>query len=46
MNIKNTIAIMLILVTMVSTFSIFMNDSKAATFIIDEVDLYSKGEIV
>ena len=46
MNIKSIIAIMLILVTMVSTFSIFMNDSKAATFIIDEVDLYSKGEIV
>ena len=46
MEIKKIISIILIIVTMITTFSIFNNTSKAATYLIDEADLYSKGEIV
>lgn len=46
MKIKNIIAIVLILITLFTTLGIFSNTSKAATYIIDEADLYSKGELV
>ena len=46
MKIKKIISIILIIITMITTFSIFRNNSKAATYLIDEADLYSKGEIV
>ena len=46
MKISKIISIVLILITIVTTFSIFQNTSKAATYIIAEADLYSKGEIV
>ena len=46
MKIKQIISIFLILITIVTTFSMFQTDSNAATYIIDEADLYSKGEIV
>ena len=46
MKIKQIISIFLILITIVTTFSIFQTESNAATYIIDEADLYSKGEII
>ena len=46
MKIKNIIAIVLILITLFTTLGIFSNTTKAATYIIDEADLYSKGELV
>lgn len=46
MKIKQIISIFLILITLITTFSIFQTNSNAATYIIDEADLYSKGEIV
>ncbi len=46
MEIKKIISILLIIVTMITTFGILNNTSKAATYLIDEADLYSKGEIV
>ena len=46
MKISRIISIVLVLITIVTTFSIFFNESKAATYIIDEADLYSKGELV
>ena len=46
MKISKTISIVLVLITIVTTFSIFQNTSNAATYIIEEADLYSKGEIV
>ena len=46
MKINKIIAIFIILITMITTFSIFQTKTKAATYIIDEADLYSKGELV
>ena len=46
MKISKIISIVLILITIVATFSIFQKTSKAATYIIAEADLYSKGGIV
>lgn len=40
------VSLILMLVTLVSSIFIFGNSAKAATYIIDEVDLYSKGELV
>ena len=46
MKIKNIIVIILIIMTIITTLFAFRNTSKAATYIIEEADLYSKGEIV
>lgn len=46
MKISKIISIVLVLITLVTTFCIFQNTSKAATYIIEEADLYSKGEII
>ena len=46
MKIKNIIVIILIIMTIITTLFAFQNTSKAATYIIEEADLYSKGEIV
>ena len=46
MKTKKIISIMIILVTMLATISIFQNEANAASYIIDKADLYSKGEIV
>lgn len=46
MKIKNIIVITLIIMTIITTLFAFQNTSKAATYIIEEADLYSKGEIV
>ena len=46
MKIKNIIVITLIIMTIITTLFAFRNTSKAATYIIEEADLYSKGEIV
>lgn len=46
MEIKKMVSLILMLVTLVSSIFIFGNSAKAATYIIDEVDLYSKGELV
>lgn len=46
MKINKIISVVLVLITIVTTFSIFFNESKAATYIINEADLYSKGELV
>lgn len=46
MQIKRIISITLMLVVIVTTFCTLQNSSKAATYLIDEADLYSKGELV
>ena len=46
MKIKNIISITLVMITLLTTFCIFTNTSNAATYIIDEADLFSKGELV
>lgn len=46
MRIKQIIAIILVLITIVTTLSIFKTNAKAATYLIDEADLYSKEELV
>ena len=46
MRIKQIIAILLALITIVTTLSIFKTNAKAATYLIDEADLYSKEELV
>ena len=46
MRIKQIIAILLVLITIVATLSIFKTNAKAATYLIDEADLYSKEELV
>ena len=46
MKISKLISIVLVMITLVTTFSIFTNTSEAATYIIDEADLYSKGEMI
>ena len=46
MQIKKIILITFILIFITTTLCIFSNVSKAATYLIDEADLYSKGEIV
>lgn len=43
---KKIVNIIVILITLIASFAMFQNNAKAATYIIDEVDLYSKGEIV
>ncbi len=46
MKISKIIAIFLVLITLATTFCMLQPQSKAATYIIDEADLYSKGELV
>ena len=46
MRIKQIIAILLVFITIVTTLSIFKTNAKAATYLIDEADLYSKEELV
>ena len=46
MRIKRTLSILLVIITLIATFNIFTNNAKAATYIIEEADLYSKGELV
>ena len=46
MQIKKIILITFILIFITTTLCVFTNVSKAATYLIDEADLYSKGEIV
>ena len=46
MKTKKIVSIILVLITIITTMGIFQNKSNAATFIVDEADLYSKGELV
>ena len=46
MKTKKIVSLIIMLVTLVSSIFIFGNSAKAATYIIDKVDLYSKGELV
>lgn len=46
MKIKNILIIFTILVIIITTLSVFKTNSKAATYLIEEADLYSKGELV
>ena len=46
MKIKQILSILLIVVTIVTTLSVFKTKVKAATYLIDEADLYSKEELV
>lgn len=46
MRTKKILSLILILVTLLSTLGMFQVTSNATSFIIDEVDLYSKGELV
>lgn len=46
MKIKNILVITLMIFTVITSLTIFPNKANAATYIIDEADLYSKGEIV
>lgn len=46
MKTKKIVSLILMLVTIISSIFAFENSAKAATYIIDEVDLYSKGELV
>lgn len=46
MKTKKIISIILVLITIVTTMSVLQNNSNAATFIVEEADLYSKGELV
>ena len=43
---KKIINIIVILITLIASFAMFQNKVKAATYIIEEADLYSKGELV
>ena len=42
MKIKNILIIFTILVIIITTLSVFKTNSKAATYLIEEADLYSK----
>lgn len=46
MQIKKIISITLMLIVIVTTLCMLQNSSKAATYLINEADLYSKGEII
>lgn len=46
MKIKHIIAITLILITITTTICLLQNKSNAATYIIDEANLYSKGNLM
>ena len=46
MRIKKVIAILLVIITIVTALSVFKTKAKAATYLIDEADLYSKDLIV
>ena len=46
MKTKKIISIIIIIITIFTTIGIFQNEANAATYIIDEADLYSKGELV
>ena len=46
MKTKKIVSLIIMLVTLVSSIFIFENSAKAGTYIIDKVDLYSKGELV
>lgn len=46
MQIKRIISVTLMLIVIITTMCMLQNSSKAATYLIDEADLYSKGEIV
>ncbi len=46
MQIKKIISITLVLIVMTTTLCMLQNTSNATTYLIDEADLYSKGEIV
>ena len=46
MKIKRILAILIILVTIVTMLSLFKTEAKAATYLIEEADLYSKEELV
>ena len=46
MKTKKIVSIILVLITIVTTMGILQNNSNAATFIVEEADLYSKGELV
>ena len=43
---KKIVSVIIILVTLISVLGMLQVNSNAASFIIDEVDLYSKGELV
>ncbi len=46
MKTKRIISIILILITILTTIGLFQNKVSAATYIVDEAELYSKGELV
>ena len=46
MQIKRIISITLMLIVIITTLCMLQNSSNAATYLIDEADLYSKGELV
>ena len=46
MKIKKILLILIILITIIMGLSIYSKDVKAATYLIDEADLYSKEELV
>ena len=46
MKTRKIMSIILILITMITIIGIFQNNVNAATYIIDQADLYSKGELV
>ena len=46
MNTRKILSIILVLITIIASMCMFPNTSNAATYIIEEADLYSKGELV
>lgn len=44
--IKKSVCILMIAIVLLSGLGIFQNESKAATYLINEANLYSKGELV
>ena len=46
MKTKKIISVALVLITMLTTICMFQNEANAATYIIEEANLYSKGELV
>lgn len=46
MQIKKIISITLILIVIITTMCVMENTSNASTYLIDEADLYSKGQII
>ncbi len=46
MKIKKILSILIILITIIMGLSIYSKDVKAATYLIEEADLYSKEELV